>query len=263
MPNKPDIQSFGSASLASMMHVAARPYEAIDKSAFQLLIIDDNTSILHSTCTLLEANGYSCSIADGGEAGLKILKQGSIDIVLLDLSMPGVDGYKVLETINSLDLNVDVIVVSGEATFNNATRVFRYGAIDFLNKPYKPAQLISLLQKVVYQRGLKQHLNIIQQQLSESERRYRFIVSNSPDIIYMIDHRGNFTFINDRITDLLGFEPEQLVGCHFSSLIYKDDIPLAEHIFNERRTGERASHNVELRLKCTNPEIEPKSFEAS
>jgi len=263
MSSKPVIQSSGSDSLASMMHAASSSYEAIDKSAYQLLIIDDNTSILESTRTLLEANDYCCMIADGGEAGLTILKQTPIDIVLLDLSMPGVDGYKVLETIHSMELNVDVIVVSGEATFNNATRVFRDGAIDFINKPYKPAQLVSTLQKVVYQRGLKQHLNIIQHQLTESEKRYRFIVSNSPDIIYMIDHRGNFTFINDRVTDLLGFHPEQLVGNHFSSLVYQDDIALAEHIFNERRTGDRASQNVELRLKCTDPNIEPKSFESS
>ena len=263
MTSKPTAQTSATDSLASLMQVTSRAYEVIDKSAFQLLIIDDNTSILYSTRALLEANGYCCTIADGGEAGLTVLKHTPIDILLLDLSMPGIDGYKVLETIQGMELDVDVIVVSGEATFNNAARVFRDGAIDFLNKPYKPAQLITTIQKVTYKRALKKHLDVIQQQLTDSEKRYRFIVSNSPDIIYMIDHRGHFTFINDRVTDLLGFLPEQLVGAHFSTLIYQDDIALAEHIFNERRTGERASQNVELRLKCANPEIDPKPFESS
>ena len=263
MPLKPFIQSDPSDNLASMMNVASETSEAVDKSSLRILIIDDNTSVLYSTRALLEANGYPCLIADGGEAGLTILEKSPLDIVLLDLSMPDIDGYTVLEAIQDKKMDVDVIIVSAEATFNNATRVFRDGAIDFLNKPYRPSQLITIIQKVAYKRDLKKRLKVIQHQLSESEKRYRFIVSNSPDIIYMIDHKGFFTFVNSRVSDLLGYQPEELIGEHFSTVIYEEDLPLAQYIFNERRTGPRASQNIELRMKCSDPSMSPKPFQST
>ncbi len=223
---------------------------SIDKAAVRVLVIDDNTTLLYSTRSLIESGGYQCSIADSGEAGLNILQQMPVDIVLLDLSMPEMDGYEVLENIRRGDINTDVIVISGDASFDNATRAFRDGALDFLDKPFKPAELLGTIDNITQKRVLRQQLRTMQNQLSESEKRYRFIVSNSPDIIYMVDQRGFFTYVNDRITDLLGYHPEDLIGEHYSTLVHEDDAPTARYAFHERRTGERASTNVELRLRC-------------
>lgn len=262
---KPHIQYRATDGLASLLSSAPSQQKEFDKSSFTVLIIDDNSNLLYSTKSIIEANGYKCIIADGGEAGLAVLVQmrGEIDIVLLDLAMPDIDGYQVLENIHEQDMDVDVIVVSGDATFDNAAKVFRDGALDFLNKPYNPSQLISTVYNIALKRNLKKHLKNTQKQLEDSEKRYRFIVSNSPDIIYMVDHRGFFTFINDRVTDLLGYKPEELIGEHFSTLVHEDDIIVAEHVFNERRTGERASQNVEFRLRCSDPEKASKTFESN
>ncbi len=262
---KPHIQYRATDGLASLLSSAPSQQKEFDKSSFTVLIIDDNSNLLYSTKSIIEANGYKCIIADGGEAGLAVLVQmrGEIDIVLLDLAMPDIDGYQVLENIHEQEMDVDVIVVSGDATFDNAAKVFRDGALDFLNKPYNPSQLISTVYNIALKRNLKKHLKNTQKQLEDSEKRYRFIVSNSPDIIYMVDHRGFFTFINDRVTDLLGYKPEELIGEHFSTLVHEDDIIVAEHVFNERRTGERASQNVEFRLRCSDPEKASKTFESN
>ncbi len=260
---KPSIQVKNTDGLAAIMRSSKLPEQEVDKSNFVVLIIDDNINLLYSTQAIVEANGYQCIIADGGEAGLNVLTSSHIDILLLDLSMPDIDGYTVLQQIHQQQMDIDVIVVSGETTFDSAAAVFRNGAIDFLPKPYKPAQLISTLDNIAHKRELKKNIKLMQAQLEESERRYRFIVSYSPDIIYMIDHKGFFTFINDRITDLLGYKPEDLIGEHFSALVHEDDLPLAEHVFNERRTGDRASQNVELRLKSTDPDVQSLAFESS
>ncbi len=259
--NKPYIQDRDdqiSMIMSSVPHVG----KDFDKSDILVLVIDDNSNLLYSTKSIIEANDYQCIIADGGEAGLNVLHKMPIDIVLLDLAMPDIDGYEVLETIQQEAINADVVVVSGEATFANATKVFRDGAIDFLNKPYDPSELIRTLDNVAYKRHLKHHLHSTQKQLQESEKRYRFIVSNSPDIIYMIDHKGFFTFLNERVEELLGYKPEDLIGEHFSMLVHEDDLMMAEHVFNERRTGERASQNVEFRLKCLTDGVDSKPFES-
>jgi diguanylate cyclase (GGDEF)-like protein/PAS domain S-box-containing protein len=260
---KPSIQTKNTDGLAAIMKSSTISAHDIDKSGFVVLAIDDNINLLYSTQALVEANGFQCIIADGGEAGLNLLATAHADILLLDLSMPDIDGYAVLQQIQQQKMDIDVIVVSGETTFDSAAEVFRNGAIDFLPKPYKPAQLISTLDNIAQKRELKKNIKRMQAQIEESERRYRFIVSYSPDIIYMIDHKGFFTFINDRITDLLGYRPEDLIGEHFSALVHEDDLATAEHIFNERRTGDRASQNVELRLKSTDPDVQPLTFESS
>jgi diguanylate cyclase (GGDEF)-like protein/PAS domain S-box-containing protein len=216
--------------------------------AASILIIDDNAGLLYSTQSFIEANGYKCHIADGGEAGLRILQRTPVDIVLLDLSMPEMDGYAVLDAMRQEGIDSDVIVISGDATFHNATRAFRDGALDFIDKPYKHGQLLSTIENTLHKRRLKNQLRDAQQKLMESENQYRFIVKNSPDIIYMVDDRGFFTFVNDRIHELLGVTPEDLIGEHYSVLVHEDDQQLAHHVFNERRTGERASSNIELRL---------------
>lgn len=258
---KPFIQYRAHDSLGSLLPSGKENPNTIDITNIKILIIDDNPNLLYSTQSVLEANGYQCIIADGGEAGLNTLTKMPIDIVLLDLAMPDIDGYDVLGSIHERGIDTDVVIVSGDATFDSAKRVFRDGALDFLNKPYTSTQLISTVEKIAHKRVLKKQLSLMQKQLEDSEKRYRFIVSNSPDIIYMMDHRGFFTFVNDRITDLLGYHPEELIGEHFSALVHDDDLKLAEHVFNERRTGERASQNVEFRLKSHNPDIESKTFE--
>src|SRR5262249_38895387 len=62
----------------------------------------------------------------------------------------------------------------------------------------------------------------LERELRESEERFRFLIENSPDIIFAIDPGGRFTYISDTVRRSLGFEPEQLVGTHFGDLIEYD-----------------------------------------
>lgn len=101
----------------------------------------------------------------------------------------------------------------------------------------------------------------MEQRLQESEERHRFIVNNSPDLIYMLDRNGCFNFINDRIESLLGYQKAELVGKHYAELVYEEDLEEAKNLFNERRTGGRATHNVELRLKSRLPRDADRPFQ--
>jgi light-regulated signal transduction histidine kinase (bacteriophytochrome) len=65
----------------------------------------------------------------------------------------------------------------------------------------------------------------------------------------MLDSNGCFTYVNSRIESLLGYSRETTIGSHFSTLLHEDDLPKARHAFGERRTGGRASSNVELSIK--------------
>jgi diguanylate cyclase (GGDEF)-like protein/PAS domain S-box-containing protein len=78
---------------------------------------------------------------------------------------------------------------------------------------------------------------------------HRFLVEQSPDIIYTLDNEGRFVFINRRAETLLGYEQNELLGKHYSVIVHPEDIAQANYNFNERRIGDRAATNVEIRLK--------------
>jgi len=99
-----------------------------------LLIIDDEESIRDSLSGILEDEGFNAITADSAEKGLQMLDQADIDLVLLDIWMPGMDGMEALEKIiHSYD--IPVIMISGHGTIETAVQATRKGAFDFIEKP--------------------------------------------------------------------------------------------------------------------------------
>jgi len=216
----------------------------------KILVVDDDPIVLKSLKDLLAIRGFNPNIAIGGQEAICQLDQNDYDLVLLDLHMPYVSGHDVMDHINSNKIDTSVIIVSGETSFEAAKNACTQGAYDFLRKPYATDELIITINNALKEKRLKKQNLFMQQQLSESERLHRYIVNTSPDIIYILDQDGHFTFINERIESLLGFSKEEIVGKHYSFLVHHDDMEQAKYVFNERRIGTRAAKNIELRLKC-------------
>ena len=216
----------------------------------KILVVDDDPIVLKSLKDLLAIRGFNPNTAIGGQEAICQLDQNKYDLVLLDLHMPYVSGHDVMDHINSNKIDTSVIIVSGETSFEAAKNACTQGAYDFLRKPYATDELIITINNALKEKRLQKQNAFMQQQLSESERLHRYIVNTSPDIIYILDRDGHFTFINERIESLLGFSKEEIVGKHYSFLVHHDDMEQAKYVFNERRIGTRAAKNIELRLKC-------------
>ncbi|MCP5406027.1 MAG: EAL domain-containing protein [Chromatiaceae bacterium] len=228
----------------------------------KVLVVDDEVRMRASVGDLLRAYGHQCELAAGGEEALGLLSSGNVDLMLLDLNMPGIDGYQVMREVRERYPDTDVIVVSGETTFESATEALRCGAQDFLRKPYAPEELIRIVGNAMRKRGLERSIRDMNRCLEASEHRYRFIVNNSPDIIYMLDEKGHFVFVNDRIKTILGYETDELLGRHYSEFVHKEDVEKAKYVFDERRTGSRASRNIEFRLMCKGSSLPYRYFES-
>ncbi|MCU7925453.1 MAG: EAL domain-containing protein [Candidatus Thiodiazotropha sp. (ex Dulcina madagascariensis)] len=218
----------------------------------RILIADDEPRARASLREVLRYSGYETTLAESGFEALEQLNSHNFDLILLDLNMPDLHGQKVMEHIKQNKIDCDIIVVSGETSFDHATQALRKGAQDFLRKPYAPDELLRSVANVLERRRLQEENRTIQQRLSESESLHKFIVNNSPDMIYLLDHEGNFAFVSQRVETLLGFSQKEIIGRHFSELIHEEDIDQALHTFNERRTGDRATRSRELRLRCKN-----------
>ena len=84
--------------------------------------------------------------------------------------------------------------------------------------------------------------------LLQSEKKYTTLVENSPDIIYLLDPEGRFTYVGGAVENLLGFTSDELTGKHFTFIVWPEDAENAQWHFNDRRTGDRATKRFELRL---------------
>ena len=228
-----------------------------------ILIVDDEQRYLNSLREIMSQNGFNVKLAHNGAEAIDRLKTKTIGLLLLDLNMPDIGGAEVMNFIKSNKINTTVIVVSGESSFEAANSALKHGAYDYIKKPYTTETLINSVNNALKKRQLEQENTRMQAKLQESEKLHRYLVNKSPDIVYMLDSNGRFTFVNKRLETLLGYKKEDVLGNHYTSIIHEDDHEKAMHTFNERRTGDRAITNVELRFKCKNNDCAPRHFETS
>jgi diguanylate cyclase (GGDEF)-like protein/PAS domain S-box-containing protein len=236
------------AALAFPAPAAGTAIGAIDQP--RLLLVDDEPRLLSSLYELLQGRGYHLTTAATGGEAIGHLSKLHFDLVLLDLRLPDIGGHQIMDFINDKGIDADVIVMSGEVGIDAAIGALKRGAYDYLRKPYSREELLKTVGNALQQRRLAQANAVMANQLENSEKMYRYLVDSSPDIIYTLNHEGRFTFINDRAYQLLGYRREELIGQHYSILVHDEDHERARYVFNERRVDERASRNVELRLKC-------------
>ncbi|HSH14171.1 MAG TPA: sigma-54 dependent transcriptional regulator, partial [Desulfurivibrionaceae bacterium] len=103
--------------------------------AKKILIIDDELPIRDSLAGILSDEGFLPVCAESGEAGLKALDDEAIDLVLLDIWMPGMDGLEVLAEIKRRSPGLPVIMISGHGNIETAVKATKLGAFDFIEKP--------------------------------------------------------------------------------------------------------------------------------
>jgi diguanylate cyclase (GGDEF)-like protein/PAS domain S-box-containing protein len=216
----------------------------------RILVVDDEPLILEGLQRILATRDYEVHTAQGGCDALIAIGRQQFDVILLDLGMPDLGGNDVLRFIAERAVDTQVIVVSGESAIDAAIRALRAGAADFVRKPYEAEELLRRIDNTLTRRRLEKENNLILQRLQQSEKWHRFLVNSSPDFIYTLDSEGRFTFVNDRVESLVGYPKEALIGQHYSVIIHDEDQSRAEHVFNERRAGDRSARNIELRLKC-------------
>ncbi|MES0349346.1 MAG: response regulator [Desulfobacteria bacterium] len=214
----------------------------------KVLIVDDEPRMCDSLKVLLSSQGYDTQTGHSGQEAMECLSKDRFDLVLLDIVMPDMTGHQLMDYINSQDQETVVILMTGHASVDSAVESLRRGAYDYLRKPFDFDQLLNRVGNALDQSRLKKEHELVSGKLELTERRYQYLVNASPDIIYTLNTDGMFTFVSGAVESLLGYKSNQLVGKHYTSIVFEDDMGKAKCHFNERRTGMRASTGVELRL---------------
>jgi len=132
-----------------------------------VLVADDELGVRESVGRALRREGFRVLPAEDGQAALDLLRRGGVDLLLADLRMPGLDGLELLRAAKLLSPQVEVIVLSGHGTVEEAVQAMKEGAYDFLTKPIERAQLTRTVRQALERRALVLENRSLQRRLDE------------------------------------------------------------------------------------------------
>jgi DNA-binding response OmpR family regulator len=115
----------------------------------RILVVEDERNLALGLCANLEVEGYEVAVAETGEAALAAAASNKPDLVLLDLMLPGMDGYQVLTTLRSRGIDAPVLILSARAEEIDKVRGFRAGADDYVTKPFGVMELVLRVQALL------------------------------------------------------------------------------------------------------------------
>lgn len=114
-----------------------------------LLLVDDDPAVLRALGRTLRAQGYEVTTATDGKEAVRQISRRPFDAILSDIGMPGMDGIQLLREVREHDLNVPVILITGEPAVRTAVQALEYGAFHYLTKPVSNDSLEAVLEKAV------------------------------------------------------------------------------------------------------------------
>ncbi len=144
----------------------------------RILIIDDEEIVLDSCQRILKGRGYEIRTATDGATGLELVRDFAPDLVFVDLKMPGISGFEVLQRLRDEDPTIVTIVITGYATVSTAVEAMQKGAYDFIPKPFTPDQLRLITERGLERRRLMQEAIALRRERETLREHFAAIVSH-------------------------------------------------------------------------------------
>ncbi len=245
-----------------------------------ILIVDDNCFIRKSLKQLLAISGYIVNTSDSGANALELMEKKKYDMVVSDIVMEGINGIELLKQIKEKYPHLPVLLISGYPSLDTSIEALRLGAFDYIKKPIDYNEILFKIrnaleagrlrqkrdkerkEKEILLKQIKRHNISLERKVKErngslersrkdleiSEKKYISLIENSPDIIYVLNPKGHFSFVGGAVESLLGFTATEMAGRHFTSIVFPEDLEKAKYHLNERRTEDRSTKGLELRL---------------
>jgi CheY-like chemotaxis protein len=118
----------------------------------RILCVDDEDVILDSFRKILVLDGYSVDTVNTGKEALGLIQTHNYDFVFTDLKMPEMDGVEVTKAVKHLRPDIDVVIITGYATVETAVETMKYGAMDYVQKPFTDDELLDFARKILIKR---------------------------------------------------------------------------------------------------------------
>lgn len=192
-----------------------------------VLILDDEQQFTEELGEFFKNSGFKPFIANTGQEGMDLLNKNSIDLLILDVRLPGINGLDILKEVTVLYPGLEVIVVSAHGDMDTVIKAMRLGAIDYLRKPFRLAEMQISIERTRKFLFLQQRLKKMEERnslISETLAAQidRHLIGASPQILEVLDFAmtaARFPDTNVMITGESGTGKENIARIiHFASI---------------------------------------------
>ncbi|MDX1295957.1 MAG: response regulator [Sulfurimonadaceae bacterium] len=221
------------------------------ENAGNILIVDDHPGNLDTLQQILTNEGYAVRAATDGPSALRSVNALQPDLILLDIIMPGMDGFEVIEKLYENEKNriIPVIFISAKEETVDKVHAFQCGGVDYITKPFRVEEVLARVKTHLENYRMKHHLEEeVKRQtrelnnayiiLARKEEQYRHLVETLHEgyYFYAYDTDLKLTYISPSASQILGYNQEELYA-HYREFVTSH--PVANKAYSKAKTGER------------------------
>lgn len=188
-----------------------------------ILIVDDRIETIQTLAILLENHGYAVACASNGQNALQRLNAQQPDLILLDLFMPGMDGFELCEQIKSNPdfQDIPILFLTASRDQEHILKAFEKGAVDYVMKPFNDREVLT---------RVNTHINLRQQkiEIQRLNNKFETIITNVQDGLLVIDQEGIIKFANPAVIHMFNKRDSNLLGHHLGIPIVEEHLAQIE-----------------------------------
>jgi PAS domain S-box-containing protein len=243
--------------------------DILQKKKQLILIVDDAPRNIQVIGTILRKKGFLVSIAQSGSQALNIIDQSRPDLILLDIVMPGMDGFETCRRLktNSVTADIPVIFLSALSDTVDKVKGLNIGAVDYVTKPIEPEELLARINTHLTIQSLRRELKDVNvtleekvllrtqelarknEALRESEERYRLLVETMNEGLSVLNSNGRLTYANPKYIEMLGYSSDEMLGHYAADFLDEANRTVFEEQLFRRREGKHGVYEIEWTKK--------------
>uniref|UniRef100_Q023H5 histidine kinase n=1 Tax=Solibacter usitatus (strain Ellin6076) TaxID=234267 RepID=Q023H5_SOLUE len=243
-----------------------------------ILVVDDDSDSLRLLTDILTAEGYRVRPADSGQLALASAKAAAPELIMLDIRMPGMDGFEVCRRLQADEKTrrIPIIFLSAAGQLQDRVLGLSLGAADFISKPYERPELLARVRTHMELGRLRAHLEHqvaaqtaelrlaneqlsleleerlrAEQELRESEARFRSLADRAPVGIWLTTLDNEVTFYNRRALAFLGRKAAERSGLSWAEFVHPEDMDAVKAKY-QAAVSARRSFRIECRVRRWN-----------
>lgn len=224
----------------------------------RVLVVEDNRDLAFAVVNALESEGFEVIVAESGPEGVEKGQTVAAEVIILDLMLPGFDGFRVLRTLRSYGVETPILILTAKGEEDDKVKGFRLGADDYVTKPFGAMELVARVDALLRRPRLAKPRaaaapvdrfgDVEVNRASRSVERAGEPVPLTPKeydlLLALMNRSGAVTTRNELLTEVWGYQSDvstRTVDIHVSELRKKLETKPAEpkHILTVRKTGYR------------------------